>query len=98
MTPNLGQGACQAVEDAVVLAYEVGRAPVADALPRYTAARRRRTAKVAARSRRIANLTRIANPVGGAARDGAIWLAGRLGPNVVMRQMDDIFTWRPPTA
>jgi 2-polyprenyl-6-methoxyphenol hydroxylase-like FAD-dependent oxidoreductase len=97
MTPNLGQGGCQAIEDAVVLAYEVGRAPVARALPAYSAARRDRTASVAARSRRIADLTRIVNPAAVALRDGGMWLAGRLGPNLVMRQMDDVMTWRPPT-
>lgn len=96
MTPNLGQGACQAVEDAVTLAYEVGRAPVAEALPAYSAARRPRTATVAARSRRITALTRFESPAAVAARDGALWLAGRLGPNVVLRQMDDLFAWRPP--
>jgi 2-polyprenyl-6-methoxyphenol hydroxylase-like FAD-dependent oxidoreductase len=98
MTPNLGQGGCQAIEDAVVLAHEVGRAPVDAALPAYSAARRDRTASVAARSRRITGLTRVANPAGVALRDGGMWLAGRLGPNLVMRQMDDVMSWRAPTA
>jgi 2-polyprenyl-6-methoxyphenol hydroxylase-like FAD-dependent oxidoreductase len=93
MTPNLGQGACQAIEDAVVLAAYADRG---GGLMRYSAERARRTAMVAQRSRRITGLTRIRNPVGVAARDGALWLAGKLGPNLVLAQMEPVFAWRPP--
>ena len=33
MTPHLGQGACQAIEDAVVLASVAGTGPAADPRP-----------------------------------------------------------------
>jgi 2-polyprenyl-6-methoxyphenol hydroxylase-like FAD-dependent oxidoreductase len=54
MTPNLGQGACQALEDAAVLArLATGTAPdaVADMLGRYTVARLPRTTDVVRWSR-----------------------------------------------
>ncbi|HWD81366.1 MAG TPA: FAD-dependent monooxygenase [Kribbella sp.] len=48
MTPFLAQGACQAVEDAVVLAGELGPGTdVAEGLIRYDAARRPRSQKIA---------------------------------------------------
>jgi 2-polyprenyl-6-methoxyphenol hydroxylase-like FAD-dependent oxidoreductase len=93
MTPNLGQGACQAIEDAVVLATYADRA---GGLARYSAVRVPRTTEVAAASRRIGRLTQISNPVAVWARDAAMRLAGRLGPNLVLRQMDPILSWRPP--
>lgn len=91
MTPNLGQGACQAIEDAVVLAARAG-----DGLDRYSAERVPRTTAVAAASRRVARLANVANPVVAGLRDSAMTLAGRLGPNLVLRQTDPIFTWTPP--
>ena len=54
MTPNLGQGACQAIEDAVVLARcvrEVGKDGVPSALRRYEDLRRERVAWIVRRSR-----------------------------------------------
>jgi 2-polyprenyl-6-methoxyphenol hydroxylase-like FAD-dependent oxidoreductase len=56
MTPNLGQGACQAIEDAMVLARclaEPGGSSVQDALRRYESERIRRTAGIVTTSRRI---------------------------------------------
>jgi len=54
MTPNLGQGACQAIEDAVVLARCLGeRGATAEALRRYERLRSDRVAMVVRRSRRV---------------------------------------------
>ena len=94
MTPNLGQGACQAIEDAVVLAAYADR-PAGLAL--YSAVRVPRTTAVAAASRRIGRLTQVANPVAVWLRDSAMRLAGRWGPNLVLRQMDPVLSWRPPS-
>jgi 2-polyprenyl-6-methoxyphenol hydroxylase-like FAD-dependent oxidoreductase len=91
MTPNLGQGACQAIEDAMVLAAHT------DDLARYSAERVPRTTAVAAASRRIAELAGVRNPVLAALRNTAMTLAGRLGPNLVLRQTDPILGWTPPT-
>ncbi|WP_214107162.1 FAD-dependent monooxygenase [Acrocarpospora catenulata] len=90
MTPNLGQGACQAIEDAVTLAH------LADDLPAYSAARLARTTAIVRRSRTICRLTSWRNPVAVAARNGMISLAGRLGPTAALRQMDPVFGWEPP--
>jgi 2-polyprenyl-6-methoxyphenol hydroxylase-like FAD-dependent oxidoreductase len=93
MAPNLGQGACQAIEDAVVLA-SVADQP--DGLARYTALRLPRTSRIAAQSRRIGRLTQLTNPIAVFARDNGMWLAGKLGPNVMIRQVDPVMSWRPP--
>ncbi|GII56668.1 monooxygenase [Planotetraspora thailandica] len=92
MTPHLGQGACQAIEDAVVLAHHASEGTPAS----YTADRLERTTRIVRRSRAIGRLTRWGNPLAVSARDATMALAGRLGPNVVFRQFDDVFGWRPP--
>ncbi len=54
MTPNLGQGACQAIEDALVLAGHLAAgADVASSLRRYERERMARTGPVVDASRRI---------------------------------------------
>lgn len=51
-TPNLGQGACMAIEDAVVLARSIVRAPsLAEAFTAFRAERARRTARTVRMSR-----------------------------------------------
>ena len=64
MTPNLGQGACQAIEDAVVLArcLDEGGAR-AEALRRYERLRSDRVAMVVRRSRRVGIVGQVENPV-----------------------------------
>jgi len=66
-TPNLGQGACLAVEDAVVLArclreQRDGTRGVEGALRRYEGLRRERAAKVVRLSRRIGRIGQLENP------------------------------------
>ncbi|MEV7807917.1 FAD-dependent oxidoreductase [Microbispora sp. NPDC088329] len=96
MTPNLGQGACQAMEDAVVLAGRVSPdGDPAAGLAVYSRERLARTTPIVRRSRAVGRLTRWHNPVAVALRDGAMLAAGALGPNVAMRQGDQIFTWSP---
>lgn len=66
MTPNLGQGACQALEDAVVLA----RVAAEDSdLTRYDAERRPRTRMIAARSNRIGAVAQLDSPLAVRLRD-----------------------------
>ncbi|GGO01626.1 monooxygenase [Microbispora rosea subsp. aerata] len=96
MTPNLGQGACQAMEDAVVLAERVSsHAGLASGLAAYSRERFARTLPIVRRSRTICRLTRWRNPLAVALRDGAMRAAGRLGPNVALRQGDQVFVWSP---
>lgn len=77
MTPDLGQGACQALEDAVVLAHRLSTAAdVHTALAGYDADRRRRTQSVAAAARAANARNKDAGP----GRYAAMMLAVRLMP------------------
>jgi 2-polyprenyl-6-methoxyphenol hydroxylase-like FAD-dependent oxidoreductase len=70
MVASLGQGACQAIEDAAALGDAVGAGPdVASALRAYGARRGPRAAAVARRSRRVARLAHLRHPLAVAARD-----------------------------
>ncbi|MHA6780104.1 FAD-dependent monooxygenase [Pseudonocardia saturnea] len=76
MTPDLGQGACQAFEDAVALgAVLAGAAPaeVPAALARYDALRRPRTSAVARQAARMNRLLGLRGPRG-RVRDAALRL------------------------
>ncbi|MFG3344294.1 FAD-dependent oxidoreductase [Streptomyces sp. NPDC048018] len=95
MAPNLGQGGCQAVEDAVVLAHLLPAGDGGDdadavpaALAAYTAARRDRTDAVRVRARRAGRLGALRHPLAAAVRD----LAVRATPDrLAVRGMDDLF-------
>jgi len=66
MTPNLGQGACQAIEDAVALARclrEDGEADAPSALRRYEDLRRERTTRIVRRSRALGRAGQLENPL-----------------------------------
>jgi 2-polyprenyl-6-methoxyphenol hydroxylase-like FAD-dependent oxidoreductase len=88
MTPNLGQGACQAIEDAVVLADAVRESgSVAAALRSYEARRIERTAAVVRGSRSMARVLQIEAPLLCRVRDAGV----RLMPaGVRMRRLDPI--------
>jgi 2-polyprenyl-6-methoxyphenol hydroxylase-like FAD-dependent oxidoreductase len=101
MTPNLGQGACQALEDAAVIArLAAGAEPdeVPALLARYTAARLPRTHNVVRWSRRAGTMTTWASPPAVAFRNTAIWLAGRLPPSAAIRSLVPVYGWQPPPA
>jgi 2-polyprenyl-6-methoxyphenol hydroxylase-like FAD-dependent oxidoreductase len=73
MTPNKGQGACQAIEDALVLSRQLAGEPdVARALRAYEDARRRRTAGFQRESRMIGSLGRWRTRVACGVRDRII--------------------------
>ncbi len=93
MSPNLGQGACQAIEDAVVLASLADRS---DGLARYTAARLPRTRMVVRNSHRASRLVGLRSPVATGLRDAFMWGVGRLGSAALIRQTAPIFAWNPP--
>jgi 2-polyprenyl-6-methoxyphenol hydroxylase-like FAD-dependent oxidoreductase len=84
MTPNLGQGACQAIEDAVVLDQCLAKeSAIEAALLRYEARRRARANSMVLASRRVGVVAQWQNPV-------AVWLRSigmRLTPpSVAMKQ------------
>lgn len=95
MTPNLGQGGCQAVEDAVVLghllrAYRDGKLSKDEVGPRYERTRRGRVYEIVARSYDFGRLARVSNPVVVALRDLII----RLTPaRVLEHQLARILTF-----
>ena len=62
--PTLGQGGCQAMEDAVLLTGCLGSTAlgVADGLARYEAKRKERAEMIVARSRRKAETLHAADP------------------------------------
>ncbi len=63
MLPNLGQGACQAIEDAVVLGDELTASDVVAALERYGARRAVHTADVVRASRQMSRIAHLRSPV-----------------------------------
>ncbi|MFF8035645.1 FAD-dependent monooxygenase [Streptomyces sp. NPDC016626] len=94
MTPNLGQGACQALEDAVVLAHCLDGTPdVAAALRSYDLLRRPRTQAVARRSARLGVIGQLSWPPAALLRD----TAARLAPaRLTLRAMTPVLGWTPP--
>ena len=96
MTPHLGQGACQAIEDAVVLASAASVAGPGPDLAAYTSARLPRTRMVANGSYRATRLSGMTSPAAIALRNTGIRLAGRLAPSLMLRQMDPLASWTPP--
>lgn len=75
MTPNMGQGACQAIEDAVVLAECLEADPVAD-LRRYEALRRDRALWFVRTSWQLGRVGQLSHPLVTTLRDLAMGLPG----------------------
>jgi 2-polyprenyl-6-methoxyphenol hydroxylase-like FAD-dependent oxidoreductase len=73
MTPDLGQGACQAIEDAVALVECLEeRENIEAALELYEARRTRRTAALVRGSRRVGRIAQLQNPLACCLRDAAL--------------------------
>ncbi|MGW4330603.1 FAD-dependent monooxygenase [Nocardia sp. NPDC004573] len=88
MMPTLGQGACQALEDAVVLAEVAARG---GDLSGYDRERGPRTRMIAARSRRLGALGQLSFPPVVAIRDAVV----RAVPDAMqVRSMADVLDWR----
>lgn len=69
-TPNLGQGACQAIEDAVILADEIKKAAtLPEAFRAFEKRRLARTHYVIRQSRLAGRIAQVQNPYGGALRN-----------------------------
>lgn len=94
MTPDLGQGACSAVEDAVALAEHLGRdVSVPSALRAYEADRVARAARIVMRSNRVSRLSQLAIPGACLIRDLATFLTP---PSMVKRGLERMIL--PATA
>ncbi|MCK7624948.1 FAD-dependent monooxygenase [Streptomyces sp. RS10V-4] len=96
MTPDLGQGANQALEDAVTLATLLDprtRASVPEALAAYDRVRRPRTQLIARRSRRIGAVAQCAWEPGRAVRDRVLRL---IPARHLLGSLAPVLDWRPP--
>jgi 2-polyprenyl-6-methoxyphenol hydroxylase-like FAD-dependent oxidoreductase len=87
-TPNLGQGACQAIEDAVALAHCLGQGGDAEsALRSYEESRIPRTTAITKKSLRVGIVGQLENPLACALRNAMI----RITPSVIsLRFMESI--------
>lgn len=102
MTPNLGQGGGQALEDAATLAIlleGVGPLPhderrLTQALDEYDRLRRPRTQALAMQARRLGALAHVGWRPGAFLRDAAFAL---LPSSALARAMRSVVDWQPPT-
>ncbi|MFG2793375.1 FAD-dependent monooxygenase [Streptomyces sp. NPDC048419] len=95
MTPHLGQGACQALEDAVTLAAALATEPtVKAALARYDAERRPRSQAVARAARQAGRMgQQLSHPLAVALRNTAMRLTpSRAATHMILRH----HAWVPP--
>lgn len=93
VTPDIGQGACLALEDAVVLAAELSAAAVPAALRSYDASRRPRTQALARESGRIGRMLMNPSRIVTGLRDAS---ATVLPASLAMKTIADIYDWQPP--
>jgi FAD-dependent urate hydroxylase len=96
MLPNLGQGACQAIEDGVVLADELQATDdVVSALARYGARRAQHTASVVKASRQMSRVAHLRNPVAGGLRNALLRASP---PSFSLRRLEPIVGHVPRPA
>ncbi|MFJ7218633.1 FAD-dependent monooxygenase [Amycolatopsis sp. NPDC098790] len=94
MPPFLGQGGCQAIEDAIVLAHELSTKDPQQALEAYDRQRRPRSQKVVRESVRMGKLTsQLANPVAVKVRTA---LLKALPAKATVYIGREITGWQPP--
>ncbi len=93
MPPDLGQGACQAIEDAVVLAASLTSSDISEGLKRYDEQRRARVQPMAAAAR--ASVRRTSNT--GRLAHLAVSVGARLVPPAAWRKTTAKWSdWTPP--
>ncbi|TDE54057.1 FAD-binding protein [Nonomuraea mesophila] len=90
MTPNLGQGACQAIEDAVTLAAMVDKLGVPEGLEAYDRARTPRTQMIVRRSRQFGAAAHWNSATLTALRDAVF---PRLPQSFIDRTFAATYTW-----
>ncbi|MGH9560365.1 MAG: FAD-dependent monooxygenase, partial [Terracidiphilus sp.] len=94
-TPNLGQGACQALEDAVVLAHCLSEIrPIEAALREYERLRIPRTTAVIQGSWQTGKLLQLDSPILEWFRNA--FMGSRLGTRMGLRMMESLLTYRVP--
>jgi 2-polyprenyl-6-methoxyphenol hydroxylase-like FAD-dependent oxidoreductase len=95
MTPNLGQGGNQALEDAATLvALAADSADLPAALGHYDRLRRRRTTPIVRRSWQLGRVAQAQGPVVAAVRNAAMRL---LPAAAAVRAAEAVQVWEPPS-
>jgi 2-polyprenyl-6-methoxyphenol hydroxylase-like FAD-dependent oxidoreductase len=93
MTPDLGQGGAQALEDAVVLARRLRESgPTAEGLRGYERLRSARAAMVVRRSRRLGRIAQLENPLLCRLRDRVLAM---IPPKAQLRQLEEVMGYEP---
>jgi len=107
MTPDLGQGGSQSIEDAVVLAQMLRKVAARDradshpdavlhALAGYTTSRLPRTMDIVKRSKRMSAFHHPRTPLGTALRNQAMKLSSsERTVGLFLRSFDPVFGWKP---
>lgn len=93
VTPDIGQGACLAIEDAVVLAASIDALGVDAGLREYDVVRRPRTQRMARMSGRLGRLLQNRSGAVVAVRDA---IAAAVPESLLLRSAGSAFAWRPP--
>ncbi|HVK26597.1 MAG TPA: FAD-dependent monooxygenase [Actinokineospora sp.] len=94
MAPYMGQGGCQAIEDAVSLAILASRPDLAAGLREYDAVRRPRAQMVVKRSLSVVKMVHNQSRLAAAIRDNAL----RLTPSALLRRsLTSMLDWPVPT-
>lgn len=93
VTPDIGQGACLAIEDAATLAAAIERSGIDAGLRAYDTLRRPRTEGMARGSGRLANILQTRNPAAALVRNA---VAAALPTSLLMRLTRSAFAWTPP--
>ncbi|WP_454856338.1 FAD-dependent monooxygenase [Promicromonospora soli] len=93
VTPDIGQGACLAIEDAVTLAAAIERSGIDAGLRTYDTLRRPRTERMARGSGRIGNVLQTRNPAAALVRNA---VASAVPTSLLLRLAGSAFAWDPP--
>ncbi|NEY88794.1 FAD-dependent oxidoreductase [Tabrizicola oligotrophica] len=88
--PFLAQGAAMAIEDAWTLAAHLAKAPAAEALPHWQAARRPRCARIVAAANGNARAYHLAGPLRGVAHLG-LKIGSALSPGFALSRYDWLY-------
>ncbi len=87
-TPNMGQGACQAIEDAYALGSLLGMNNMAAAFSRYEQLRIKKAHQIVQRSRVIGNVSHWKSTTGIAIRN---WIMKKTPAKMSIRQLEPVF-------
>lgn len=81
-TPNLGQGACQAIEDAYVLSHLLQKFSIEESFNRYPKLRQGKALDVVSTSWQLGKIAHLSNPLAAIVRNYAM----KLTPEAVMKK------------